>query len=89
MMEHNESALSMTAMSFDPEISERLDQEKILRAMAMSPEEKLLAGLRLFDRSCRIMTDGIRDQFPDADEASVQRILLERLTLIRRLESGE
>ena len=32
------------------------------------------------------MADGIRSQFPDADERRVQEILRERLALARRLE---
>jgi hypothetical protein len=52
----------------------------------MSPDDKLLAWPQLFDRSCRIMADGIREQYPDADEARVQEILRERLALVRRLE---
>jgi hypothetical protein len=43
-------------------------------------------GLALFDRAVRIMTDGIRHQFPDATEEEVRRIRRERLALIRRLE---
>lgn len=60
--------------------------EKVKRARAMDPEEKLLAGPRLFDQVCRIMCDGIRDAFPDADEERVQAILRERLAIARRLE---
>lgn len=59
---------------------------KVDQARAMSPENKLLAGPRLFERSCRIMLDGIRDEFPQADETRCQEILRERLALLRRLE---
>jgi hypothetical protein len=52
----------------------------------MPAEEKLFLGLQRFDRSCRIMADGIRDEFPDADENRVQEILASRLAMIRRLE---
>jgi len=60
--------------------------EQVQRSRQMSPEDKFFAGARLFDRSCRIMADGIRDQYPDADPARVQELLRERLALIRRLE---
>ena len=33
------------------------------------------------------MADGIRDQFPDADEQRVKEILRERLALARQLEN--
>ena len=60
--------------------------EQVRRARAMSGDSKVLEGLQLFDRSCRIMADGIRYQFPQASEQDVLRILRERLALARRLE---
>ncbi len=57
-----------------------------MAAKAMRLEEKILAGPRLFELSCRIMADGIRNEHPEADEVAVQKILRERLALIRRLE---
>jgi hypothetical protein len=68
------------------ELIDELYRERVERARKMSPEDKLLAGARLFDRSCRIMADGIRDEFPDADEQRVKEILRERLALARRFE---
>jgi hypothetical protein len=68
------------------QLVDHLYRERVLRARAMPPEEKLVLGLRLFDRSCRIMADGIRGEFPDAGEERVQQILRARLALIRRLE---
>jgi hypothetical protein len=68
------------------ELSEQLDQERVLRARSMSLEEKFLLGAELFDYACRITLDGIRSQFPDADEARVREILEERLRLQRQLE---
>lgn len=70
------------------EVIDQMYRERVQRARQMSPEDKLLAGAELFDRSCRIMTDGIRHQFPDADESRVQQILRERLRIARRLEEG-
>jgi hypothetical protein len=69
------------------ELADELYREDILRARAMSPELKLLAGAHLFDRVCRIMCDGIRHEFPDANEEQVRHILRQRLALARRLES--
>jgi hypothetical protein len=68
------------------ELIDAIERDRVAAARRMSPEEKLLAGPRLFDRSCRIMADGIRHQFPDADEARVQEILRERLQKTRELE---
>ena len=69
-------------------IVDAMFRQRVRSARSMSPEEKLLAGPRLFDCSCRIMADGIRDEYPDADEHRVRRILVERLALIRRLEQS-
>lgn len=67
------------------ELDDALYRERVHRARRMTPEQKFLAGPRLFDRACRIMLEGIRHQFPDADEARAQQILDERLALLRRL----
>jgi hypothetical protein len=52
----------------------------------MSIEERVRAAGDLFDEVCQRMRDGIRWQFPDADEARVEAILRERLEIARRLE---
>ena len=70
------------------ELADSIYRERVLRARRESPEEKLLDGPRLFDFCCRIVTDGIRNQFPDADEHRVKEILAERVALMRRLEEG-
>ncbi len=69
------------------ELIDALYLDKVRQARAMSPEDKFLAGARLFDRSCRIMADGIRSQYPDADDCRIQEILRERLTRIREREN--
>jgi hypothetical protein len=69
-------------------LADELYREEVLRARAMSPEARLLEGARLFDRVCRIMADGIRYQYPDADEQQVQDILRQRLRLARQLEQS-
>jgi hypothetical protein len=70
------------------ELADAIFRERVRRAREMSPEEKLMAGPRLFDMACKVMADGIRDQYPDADEEQVQKILRERLALTRRLEGS-
>lgn len=72
-------------MQPDQKLIDDLYWQKVRAAQAMSPEEKVLAGPRLFERSCRIMLDGIRSEYPEADEDRVQEILHERLALLRRL----
>lgn len=71
------------------ELIDALYLDKVSAAPQMSPERKLLAGPRIFERSCRIMLDGLRHENPDADEATLQWLLRERLALIRRLEGKD
>ncbi len=55
--------------------------DRVMRARSMPPEEKLLAGARLFEYACEITTAGISRQFPNADEQEIQEILSKRLRL--------
>lgn len=71
------------------ELIDELYRERVEAARRMSPEDKLLAGARLFDLTSKIMADGVRGQFPDADEHRVQEILRRRLDLIRRRENNQ
>jgi hypothetical protein len=70
----------------DSALTEALYREEVLRARAMSPEDKLLEGPRLFDRACQLMADGIRHQYPDLDEDGVRALLVERLNTVRHAE---
>jgi hypothetical protein len=70
------------------ELVDELYREQVLRARAMKPEEKILDGFRLFEFTCRLMADGIRNEYPGADEARIEEILAERLDLLRRLEQA-
>lgn len=76
-------------MQPDQKLIDEIYRQKLRAARAMSPEDKLLAGPRLFERSCRIMADGIRSEYRDADEVRVQVILRERLALLRRLRGWQ
>lgn len=71
------------------ELSDAIYLDKVRAAREMAPEQKLLAGPRIFERSCRIMLDGLRHENPGADEPTLQRLLRERLALIRRLEGRD
>ncbi|MBY0527877.1 MAG: hypothetical protein K2R98_31055 [Gemmataceae bacterium] len=70
------------------ELVDSIYRERVLRARRMSFEEKFLAGAELFEEVCQRMADGIRFQFPDADETQVRDILHQRLQLLRRLEGS-
>ena len=70
------------------ELIAEIYRERVRRARETPPAEKLLAGLALFELSAGITADGIRSQYPDADERRVREILRQRLALARRLEDG-
>jgi hypothetical protein len=67
------------------ELINQVYRRKVEAARAMSPADKLLAGPRLFDKACRIMKVGIRNQFPGITEDEVKSILDERLRIAREL----
>jgi hypothetical protein len=67
-------------------LADVLYREEVARARAMSPEDKLLEGPRLFERACRVMRDGIRHQHPELDDAGVLALLRVRLDRVSALE---
>jgi hypothetical protein len=62
-------------------------RQQIERARRMTPDERFREGLALCDRTFRLMSDGIRHQFPQASPEEVLKILRERLAIIRRIEA--
>lgn len=68
------------------ELLQHLFEEQVSRARDMPPEAKLLEGPRLFDRTCRLMMDGIRHRHPEFDEAEAQAMLRWQLDLAAQLE---
>jgi hypothetical protein len=54
----------------------------------MTGEERLKIALNLHRLVCEVAMEGIRHQFPDADEAAVQRELRRRIELGRLLGDG-
>lgn len=71
------------------DLIDSLYSEEVEAARRMSPEDKLLAGSRLFAYASRITIAGIRDQFPDATDDEVQRRFADRLALRERLDHQE
>jgi hypothetical protein len=51
---------------------------------AMTGEQRLKIALDLHQLSCDVAREGIRGQFPDADDAEIERRLRERMELARR-----
>ncbi|HEY5892749.1 MAG TPA: hypothetical protein VIT91_05905 [Chthoniobacterales bacterium] len=67
-------------------LAEAIYKDKVRRARAMSPEEKLLAGQELFDFACKFTLAGIAVQHPEADEDERFRLLRQRLALGEKLD---
>ena len=68
------------------ELAEDIYRERVLRARRTPIEQKISAGGELFEGVCARMADGLRDENPGADEATIQELLRRRLALLRRLE---
>jgi hypothetical protein len=69
-----------------PGLIDTLFRDKVRAARAMTPQDRVLAGPRMFEIACEIAKAGIRHQHPDADEERVLQLLRQRLAWARRLE---
>lgn len=54
---------------------------QIERYRQMTGEERLAIALRLHELSCDIAREGIRSQFPEAENSEVERRLRERIRM--------
>jgi hypothetical protein len=70
------------------ELADELFRDKVRQARAASPEERFLAGPRLFERSCRLMAAGFRHRFPNASSDEIRGMIEEQLRRLRRLEES-
>ncbi|MFQ5733302.1 MAG: hypothetical protein ACE5KM_15275 [Planctomycetaceae bacterium] len=68
------------------ELLDDIFRRRVLQARRTPPDQRLVECLDLFDRARSLMRDGIRHQFPDADEAEIDKILGQRLNRIRCIE---
>jgi hypothetical protein len=67
------------------ELIDDLYRERVHRARRTPMEQKFILGAELFEHACRLMADGIRNEFPEADEQGVREIMNRRLEMLRRL----
>jgi hypothetical protein len=67
--------------------TDRFEREAVEGARLQKPTERLLDGLRLFDRTCEVMLAGIHAEQPNIDHQQALEILRSRLRLARDLES--
>ena len=63
-----------------------LIRSRVAQAANTSPEQRVLAGLEHSELAIRVVEDGIRDQNPLADDATITRLLAERFELMRRIQ---
>jgi hypothetical protein len=69
-------------------LAEELDRDRGRRRARMTPDERRRTDEYLEDLSRRIALDGIRDEFPDADEKKLQAIFTEREAVLERLRQS-
>ncbi len=69
-------------------LADALFWEKLGRARAMKPEDRMKAGPELFDYACGITLTALREQMPGASEAEVLAALRRRLAIKRQLEEA-
>ncbi len=68
---------------------EELYREEVVKARAMSPEEKFLAGEELFEYACSITLAGIKFQNPEFSPEECRQELNRRLEWRERMEQRE
>jgi hypothetical protein len=68
------------------ELIDALLEDKVEAARQMDPGEKILDGPRLFDFASEFCKAGIRQQYPDADDARVHELFLERLRIREQMD---
>ena len=67
-------------------LQQAIRREKVLRARAMTEEERLVATLDQIELAFEWMLEGVKQQFPDISEEEARRILAQRLDRQRRRE---
>lgn len=50
----------------------------------MTPEQRIKKAIKLCDITYEIMKEGIRNQNPDADEETIQKLAFERMQICRK-----
>jgi hypothetical protein len=68
---------------FQPLI-DQLYREEVLRARAMTPEQRITAAFEIAPLAHAFMYSGIRSQHPDVDDTELLRLARERIAKVRR-----
>lgn len=70
------------------ELIDDIYRARVRRAREMTPEEKFLAGPRLFEEACDQLRAAIRLFCPYADEQALQEMVFHTLDFIRQREEA-
>lgn len=70
-----------------PPVPSKFAASRLTRAAMITPEQRVLAGFEHSEFAIGVVEDGIRDRNPHADDATIERLLWERIELMRRLEN--
>ncbi len=62
--------------------------QQVERARNMTGEQKVRESLQLFERTSRLILDGLRDEFPGDSEEKLLQKLYARLEINRQVESA-
>lgn len=62
-------------------------QRRVQASSGLRPEERILAGIKQSELAIRVVEDGLRDQYPGADEATIALLLLERVRLMKKIQN--
>ena len=60
-------------------------RDKVLRARAMKPEDRLVEGVRLFDEAMIFTKAGISAELGTSDETTILREVVRRLEITRKI----
>jgi hypothetical protein len=67
--------------------SREFDHARVLHAKRLTPEQRVLAGFEQSDFAMKIVESGIRHKHPEANDAAILRLLVQRIDKMRQLEN--
>lgn len=62
----------------------KLTQKRVEIYKKMTPQQRIEEAIQLTDLTYEIMKEGIRNQNPDADEDTIQKLAFERIRICRK-----
>lgn len=74
-------------VQYAPDTVDAIWLAKVRQARLMSEDERVSAGIRLFEGVCSRMKEGLREDHPNADEREIHRLLLARLKRLAKLNT--